>query len=341
MLKRVGYLLLLLALCRGEAVAAAAPCEPGPYLKGVPFLAEQMTSSTAADGRVVYRHKEDPRIEVAFATTSSEAVSATTRLGFAAEISRRMAPEEAASRSRGGQMLVAAIPFSPAAYRVVRRGDPEIGSDLIAGRLVVYVSAGCELVATYAAPDAMVLRARFGEVVGAIDAVRDAVGRMAPSIQLRDENNAPRGGLAYMVGIGLPAVAAIILSFLLNRSVAKGRPGALSKAAMIFVAAASGMVMLGSAYAGFPPALPPEIGALILTVAASAVLTSFIPSGVPLRFAIAFGCAAGFAIVGYAVLGWVPEPYGIALAGACICLGSILAALWWTRATGRFMRPLR
>lgn len=341
MLKRVGYLLLLLAFCRGEAIAAAAPCEPGPYLKGIPFLSEQMTATTAADGAVVYRHKDDPRIEVAFATTSDEAVTATTRLGFAAEIARRLAPEEAASRSRGGQMLVAAIPFAPAAYRVVRRADPKIGSDRIAGRLVVYVSSGCELVATYGAPDAMLLRARFGEVVTAIDAVRDAVGRLAPSIQLRDETNAPRGGLAYLIGIGLPALAAIILTFLLNRSVARGRPGALPKAAMIFVAVAAGMVMLGFQYAGSLPALPPEIAALILIVAASALLTSFIPFGVPLRFAIAFGCAAGFAIVGYAVLGWVPEPYVIALAGACICLGSILAALWWTRATGRFMRPLR
>mgnify|MGYP001596961635 CR=1 FL=1 len=40
------------------------------------------------------------------------------------------------------------------------------------------------------------------------------------------------------------------------------------------------------------------------------------------------------------VLGWVAEPYGISLAGACISLGSILAALWWTRATGRFLMPI-
>jgi hypothetical protein len=341
MLKRVGSLLLLFAFCCGGAAAAVPPCEPAPYLKGVPFLVDQMTSAPGPDGSIVYRHKDDPRIEVAFATTSSASVSATTRLGFAAEIASRLAPQEAASRSRGGQMLVAAIPFAPAAYRVVRRADPEIGADRIAGQLVVYVSPGCELVATYGAPDAMLLRARFGEVVGAIDAVRDVVGRLAPSIQLRDETNAPVGALAYMIGIGLPALAAVILTYLLNRSVAKGRPGALSKAAMIFVAVTACMVVLGSTYAGFPPALPPEIAALIVSVAACAVATCFIRSGVPLRFAISFGCAAGFAIVGYALLGWVAEPYGIILSGACICMGSILAALWWTRATGRFMIPLR
>ena len=97
---------------------------------------------------------------------------------------------------------------------------------------------------------------------------------------------------------------------------------------MIFVGATSGLVVAGSKYAGFPTALPPEILALVAAVSAAGVVTAFLPAGVPLRFAIAFGCAAGFSIVGYALLGWVAEPYGISLAGACISLGSILAALW-------------
>ncbi|ACS43430.1 hypothetical protein MexAM1_META2p0583 (plasmid) [Methylorubrum extorquens AM1] len=339
MLRRVGCLLPLFAFC-GAAFAAAPPCEPAPFLARVPFLAEQMSSTTAPDGRLVFSLRNDPRIQASFRTAAAAPLASTTRLGFAAEVGRRLAPEAGAVKARGGQMLVAAIPFPPAAYRVVRRGDPEIGTDRIAGRLTVYVSPTCELVADYAAPDAMLLRAQFGEVVAAVDAVRDVVGRLAPSVPLHDESNAPVGGLAYLVGLGLPAVVAVILTFLLSRSVAKGAPGALSKAAMIFVGATSGLVVAGSKYAGFPTALPPEILALVAAVSAAGVVTAFLPAGVPLRFAIAFGCAAGFSIVGYALLGWVAEPYGISLAGACISLGSILAALWWTRATGRFLMPI-
>ncbi|GJD91592.1 hypothetical protein BHAOGJBA_5140 [Methylobacterium hispanicum] len=339
MLRRVGFLLPLFAFC-GVAFAAAPSCKPAPFLAGVPFLADQMTSTTAPDGEVSYSLKADPRIRAGFRTVAADPPAPGTRLGYAAEIGRRLALEESAIRARGGQVHVAAIPFAPAAYRVVRRGDPEVGADRIAGRLAIYVSPSCELIAEYDAPDAMLLRAQFGEVIAAVDAVRDVVGRTAPSIPLRDETSAPTGGFAYLVGLGLPLLVAVVLTLLLGGSVARGVPGALSKAAMIFVGLASALVVAGSQYAGYPATLPPEILALVAAVAAGALVTAFLPVGVPLRFAIAFGCAAGFSIVGYALLGWVAEPYGLSLAGVCISLGSILAALWWTRATGRFLMPI-
>lgn len=340
MLGRVGFLLPLFAFS-GVAFAAAPSCEPAPFVAKVPFLAEQMSSAKAPDGSVVFSLKNDPRIQATFRTAVPTPLASATTLGFAAEIGRRVAAEEGAVKGRGGQMLVAAIPFHPAAYRVVRRGDPEVGADRISGRLSIYVSPVCELVAEYVAPDAMLLRAQFGEVVAAVDAVRDVVGHLAPSIRLRDESSAPAGRLAYLLGLGLPALVAVLLTLLLGRSVAKGMPGALSKAAMLFVGCTSALVVAGSRYAGFPASLPPEILALVATVSAAGILTAFLPMGVPLRFAIAFGCAAGFSIVGYGLLGWVAEPYGMSLAGASISLGSILAALWWTRATGRFFMPIR
>lgn len=325
--------LVLNVMMAGAAFAGS--CSAPDIVQDVPFFRDRMTLGTKGIATVIYVHKDDPRISASFQTAPVAAPDPNvSRVAFAAEQQAKMYDSQASARARGATVVATVNPDDPVQWRIFYSKDSSYGQDRLVGQYGIYVSATCLLTATISAPEGDqsagdAFKRRWNDLVAAMEDVRAAAGTIGEPIHFAQEDLSPKGTKAYVIGLGIPFLATLLLFLLLNSFVTVGRPSVVSRS-MVGLAALSAIAALVANMVGWTAGqIPVEMLVLLGICGGIAMGGAAFASRYPTLIATCIAGGTGFGLIGYAFFGWANGQEVVYAIGAALLLCAVVSALSW------------
>jgi hypothetical protein len=325
--------LVLNVMMMGAAFAAG--CSAPDIVQDVPFFRDRMNLGTKGISTIIYVHKDDQRISASFQTATVAAPDpSVSRVSFAAEQQAKMHDSQASARARGATVAATVNPDDPVQWRIFYSNDASYGQDRLVGQYGIYVSATCLLTATISAPEGDqsagdAFKRRWNDLVSAMEDVRASVARTGEPIHFAQEDLSPKGAKAYVIGLGIPCFATLVLFVLLNFFVTVGRPSMVSRS-VVALAALSAIAALVANMVGWTTGqIPVEMLVLLGICGGVAAAGGALANRFPTLIATCIAGGTGFGLIGYAFFGWTNGQELCYAIGLALLLCAVVSALSW------------
>lgn len=331
------HITLLVAFLIGMAITptaslAACPVTSEDVLSTVDYLHNNMVYE---NNTALLSHVDDARIKILLSVDEVDDVSVDDRLVFIGKLNSTLNSEMMAQEEEAAWTSHAIYPYDPISFRTSWQTSRS-GTSHIAGKLGVYLSRDCLLMAQYRVPESLALHTRWNRVSEALEELRQNAAQFHQPIAFREAQGALSGAREVVMAIGLPVLLSIIIFYLLQRYVSFAPSGLVIRCLLLpvpFISIAALYLIMQKVDLASLSTMPVII---LLLMSAFSSVTVLIRSDVILLSGLSLLLPCGIGLMFLSVPGSTSIPPAAMHSGSLVsAIGIITIGAWMFRSRPR------